>query len=291
MPRSVEHVLDDIFLQVEKTKTGNVLIDEYGRRVSNLDNFGDKMADPFGSEDTGADESDDEEDINRNARRRAKLDWLDDEGNEVEDDEEQKQRNRDWDDELDSDDRKKNSSVLADTNDYYSCLDCNGNGHHDGHQCHTCEGSGVVREVRHSRHAASMMHTAPGGGPHAPYRIQEDDGGYKVVNDQGETKGTHDTKEDALDQQAAMYVNVPGAKEQAEQDEKSKSSRRRKLPDYTANENSGPGSGPTFSAPDTMRGSWKCNDCDAQDLGVHDLNGHAEAHRQTTHRAGFELFL
>jgi hypothetical protein len=174
MPRPIEHVLDSIY-------------------YSNLENFGDSMAEPFGSEST--DEGDDEEDINRNA----------------------------------------------------------------------------------------MIHTAPGGGQHAPYRINEDGGDYKVVNDQGETKGTHDTKEDALDQQAALYVNVPGAKEEAEEDEKSKGkSSRRKLADGNDSKSGG---GPTFTAPDSMRGSWSCSDCPADDLGVHDLNSHAEAHRQTTHRA------
>jgi hypothetical protein len=51
-------------------------------------------------------------------------------------------------------------------------------------------------------------------------------------------------------------------------------------------------SGPSFTAPDSMRGGWKCSDCSADDLGVHDLNGHAEAHRQTSHReSSIGLFL
>src|SRR3954469_15343452 len=59
-----------------------------------------------------------------------------------------------------------------------------------------------------------------------------------------------------------------------------KQSGRRKI----AEDNSSSGTGPSFSSPDSMRGSWKCNDCGADDLGVHDLNGHADAHRQTSHR-------
>lgn len=53
-------------------------------------------------------------------------------------------------------------------------------------------------------------------GTHAPYKIEERDGSYVVVNSLGETKGTHDTKEQAREQQKALYANVPGAKEQAE---------------------------------------------------------------------------
>lgn len=51
---------------------------------------------------------------------------------------------------------------------------------------------------------------------HAPYRIQESGDGYKVVNDIGETKGTHDTYDEAREHQKALYVNVEGAPEQAE---------------------------------------------------------------------------
>ena len=66
------------------------------------------------------------------------------------------------------------------------------------------------------------------------------------------------------------------------------SSRRRKL----IADDSPSTSGPSFTAPDSMRGGWKCSDCSADDLGVHDLNGHAEAHRQTTHRESYiGLFL
>lgn len=59
-------------------------------------------------------------------------------------------------------------------------------------------------------------HTAPGGGEHAPYYIREEGGKFKVVNRNGEVKGTHDTKEQARQQQKALYVNVPGATEEAE---------------------------------------------------------------------------
>ena len=73
--------------------------------------------------------------------------------------------------------------------------------------------SGAALKHKHG----SVLHTAPGGGIHAPYRIQPtDDGKYKVVNDLGETKGIHDTKAQAREQQKALYVNVPGASEMAE---------------------------------------------------------------------------
>lgn len=183
MPRPIEHVLDNIF-------------------YSNLDNFGDKKAEPFGSEDSDNDEDD------------------------------------------------ENSKTSA-------------------------------------------IHTAPGGGAHGPYHIDDSGGSYRVVNDQGETKGTHDTYDEAREQQKALYVNVPEAQEQA----KSKSSRRRLVDSNIvyerryADENDGSDSGLSFTPPSKVSGSWSCNDCGADDLGVHDLNGHAQAHRQTTHRAGYDLFL
>jgi hypothetical protein len=62
-------------------------------------------------------------------------------------------------------------------------------------------------------------HTAPGGTIHAPYRIipkDKDVGGpFKVVNDIGEVKGTHDTWDEARQQQEALYAVVPGAAEMA----------------------------------------------------------------------------
>lgn len=62
----------------------------------------------------------------------------------------------------------------------------------------------------------AVRHTAPGGGEHAPYYIREEGGKFKVVNRNGEVKGTHDSKESARQQQKALYVNVPGATEEAE---------------------------------------------------------------------------
>ena len=55
---------------------------------------------------------------------------------------------------------------------------------------------------------------------HAPYRIEEDGDGYKVVNDLGETKGTHDTYDEARQHQKALYANVEGAPEMAERKKK-----------------------------------------------------------------------
>jgi len=244
----------------------------------------------------------------------------------------------------------------------------------------------------------SMLHTAPGGGVHGPYRIEESGGGFDVVNSQGESKGHHETREQAREQQKALYVNIPEAQEQAKKsnldnfgdkkakpfgseddddvdddvdeflqggdkergggtggfnDPSEKKSSRRRLADTreqmelglrgdceacvgtgelyagepcpacngTGNKSGQPDqqpsrgttwtppnyqssrrkklsddslapSGPSFTAPDSMRGGWKCSDCSADDLGVHDLNGHAEAHRQTSHReSAIGLFL
>lgn len=59
-------------------------------------------------------------------------------------------------------------------------------------------------------------HTAPGGGEHAPYRIEPGDGGYYVVNAKGERKNSEPkSKEDARQFQKALYKNVPGAAESA----------------------------------------------------------------------------
>lgn len=60
------------------------------------------------------------------------------------------------------------------------------------------------------------LHTAPGGGPHAPYNVEQRGDKWVVVNDLGEVKGTFDSKEKAREQQKALYANVPGASEQAE---------------------------------------------------------------------------
>lgn len=59
-------------------------------------------------------------------------------------------------------------------------------------------------------------------GQHAPYYVKKRKNKYVVVNRDGEVKGTHDTRQEALDQQAALYVNVPGAKDEAEKRHKDK---------------------------------------------------------------------
>jgi hypothetical protein len=71
----------------------------------------------------------------------------------------------------------------------------------------------------------STLHTAPGGGEHAPYRIKEEGGKYYVVNDEGEKKDSgYDTYDEAREHQKALYANVPGAAESAKEDEAKKSS-------------------------------------------------------------------
>jgi hypothetical protein len=64
---------------------------------------------------------------------------------------------------------------------------------------------------------SSLVHEAPGGGVHGPYKLEAEDGGYDVVNALGESKGHHDTKGEAREQQKAMYANIPEAREQAEE--------------------------------------------------------------------------
>lgn len=65
--------------------------------------------------------------------------------------------------------------------------------------------------------AEHLVHQAPGGGVHGPYKLEKEDGGYDVVNALGESKGHHDTKGEAREQQKAMYANIPEAREQAEE--------------------------------------------------------------------------
>jgi len=52
----------------------------------------------------------------------------------------------------------------------------------------------------------SVRHTAPGGGAHPPYKVQQRGDQWVVVNGKGETKGTHDSKEKARAQQSALYA-------------------------------------------------------------------------------------
>jgi hypothetical protein len=80
-----------------------------------------------------------------------------------------------------------------------------------------------------------LVHQAPGGGVHGPYYIREVGGGYDVVNAQGESKGHHDTKAEAREQQKALYVHIPKAREQAE-------SREGKAPPKAVQEVGEPGS-------------------------------------------------
>jgi hypothetical protein len=80
-----------------------------------------------------------------------------------------------------------------------------------------------------------LVREAPGGGVHGPYYIREVGGGYDVVNAQGESKGHHSTREEALAQQRALYVHVPKAREQAE-------SREGKAPPKAVQEVGSPGS-------------------------------------------------
>jgi hypothetical protein len=50
----------------------------------------------------------------------------------------------------------------------------------------------------------------------APYYIREEGGKFKVVNRDGEVKGTFDSKDAARQQQKALYVNIPDAPGKAE---------------------------------------------------------------------------
>lgn len=59
----------------------------------------------------------------------------------------------------------------------------------------------------------SSLHTAE---QNPPYYIEQKDGKWVVVNDEGHVKGTFDSKEQARQQQKALYANVPGAQQAAE---------------------------------------------------------------------------
>lgn len=64
---------------------------------------------------------------------------------------------------------------------------------------------------------AAVRHTAPGGGEHAPYRVEKGDGGYYVVNEKGERKNKepHGSEDEARKHQKALFSNVPGASKSA----------------------------------------------------------------------------
>jgi hypothetical protein len=72
--------------------------------------------------------------------------------------------------------------------------------------------------LRRMPQKTSVRHTAPGGGEHAPYKIEKGDGGYYVVNAKGERKNSEPKSEDEARQyQKALYANVPGAAESAKE--------------------------------------------------------------------------
>ena len=231
MPRPIEHVLDSIFYSnLKRSGVGNDEMDDSVPRSKDWDPFA--STDTFMGEERESDDDDDDE-TKTSRRRRAGLDWLDDDGNEIEDSDEQKQRNKDWDDELDDDesDSKKSSrrSNLDNFGDKKAPpfgskdVDDDVDEFYQGGDKERAGGTGGYNDPSESKKKDATIHTAPGGGAHGPYHIEDSGGSYRVVNDNGETKGTHDTYDQAREQQKALYVNVPEAQEQA----KEKSSRRR----------------------------------------------------------------
>lgn len=64
-------------------------------------------------------------------------------------------------------------------------------------------------------HDAAKVKTAES---HPPYYIRESGGQFKVVDAIGEERGSHSSRSEALAQQRALYANVPGAAEKAEQE-------------------------------------------------------------------------
>lgn len=105
--------------------------------------------------------------------------------------------------------------------DQVDCPACRGTGHAPGtgghEDCPLCHGEGAVpASEAHAWHTSSVHHTAPGGGSHAPYKLEEGDGGWYVVNAKGERKNDEPkSRGEALDLQRALYANVPGARESA----------------------------------------------------------------------------
>jgi hypothetical protein len=118
-----------------------------------------------------------------------------------------------------------------------------------------------------------LVREAPGGGVHGPYYIREVGGGYDVVNAQGESKGHHDTKAQAREQQKALYVHIPEAREQAE-------SREGKAPPKAVQEVGEPGSeeqrehegslrvAAAFSTPEELAAAMARHMRDHHDYGV-----------------------
>jgi len=329
MPRPIEPVLDSIFYSnLKRSGVGNDEMDDSVPRSKDWDPFA--STDTFMGEERESDDDDDDDDDTKTSRR-ANLDNFGDkkakpfgsEDDDVEDDVNEFFQGGDkergggtggYNDPSESKKESRRSRQAAGTREEMElglrgdCQACVGTGEiYAGEPCPVCRGTGNASGQPDNQppqtswvppNYQSAIHTAPGGGAHGPYRIEDSGGSYRVVNDNGETKGTHDTYDEAREQQKALYVNVPEAQEQAKQDEKSKSSRRRLVDSnilYTprhADKNDGSVTGLSFTPPSKVRGSWSCNDCGADDLGVHDLNGHAQAHLQTTHRsAGYDLFL
>jgi rubrerythrin len=69
----------------------------------------------------------------------------------------------------------------------------------------------------------ASLHTADN---EAPYNIEQRGSKWVVVNTKGDVKGTFDSKDEARQQQKALYANVPGAREKAEKKSGSRRSAR-----------------------------------------------------------------
>lgn len=110
--------------------------------------------------------------------------------------------------------------------DHVDCPECGGTGsgpaggwepaseRHGGPvTCPLCHGETTVpASEAHAWRTSSVRHTAPGGGEHAPYKLEEGDGGWYVVNAKGERKNEEPkSREAAVALQRALYANVPGA--------------------------------------------------------------------------------
>lgn len=67
------------------------------------------------------------------------------------------------------------------------------------------------------RHEPSGTFASKTGEAHPPYYIREDGGTYKVVDRLGKARGEFDSRDAAREQQKALYANVSGASEKAEQ--------------------------------------------------------------------------
>lgn len=138
-----------------------------------------------------------------------------------------------------------------------------------------------------------------------PYYIKQQGSQWTVVNSNGDVKGTFDTKDEARQQQKALYANVPGASEKAERKSESTSRNGDNRPRLSAPKTAdvdtcqrcyGKGWVPmvwTDTDGEVMRGDRDCPDCGGsgveQDSPDYPLSDDPIYERYSSVKAGNEI--